>query len=144
MELFFWQVVLCQWLLCFLVCVLVSQSCSTLCDSMACSPSDSLVHGLFPARILEWFTIYFPRGSSQPRDWTPGLLHCPKQNAHHMHDNSHSFQYPVKSSFWLKTWLSTFLTPHNRSQKLKSSILSLPMINIFYYHICVKHNKSSW
>ena len=28
------------------------------------------VHGLLPARILEWLAISFPRGSSQPRDQT--------------------------------------------------------------------------
>ena len=30
----------------------------------------------FQARILEWAVISFSRGSSQPRDWTRGLLHC--------------------------------------------------------------------
>ena len=30
----------------------------------------SSVHGIFQARILEWVTISFSRGSSQPRDWT--------------------------------------------------------------------------
>ena len=30
------------------------QSCPTLCDPMDCSPSDSSVHGILPARILEW------------------------------------------------------------------------------------------
>ena len=30
----------------------------------------SSVHEILQARILEWVTISFPRGSSQPRDWT--------------------------------------------------------------------------
>ena len=30
----------------------------------------SVVHGIFQARILEWATISFSRGSSQPRDQT--------------------------------------------------------------------------
>ena len=34
------------------------------------------LHGIFQARILEWVAISFSRRSSQPRDWTPGLLHC--------------------------------------------------------------------
>ena len=34
--------------------VLVAQSCLTLCDAMDCSPSGSIVHGIFQARILEW------------------------------------------------------------------------------------------
>ena len=34
---------------------------------MDCSPPDSLVHGIFQARILEWGAISFSRGSSQPK-----------------------------------------------------------------------------
>ena len=53
-----------------IICVSVrlTQSCSTLCDPMDCSPPDSSVHGILQARILEWFAIYFSRGSSWPRD----------------------------------------------------------------------------
>ena len=32
--------------------------------------SDSSVHGIFQARILEWGAIFFSRRSSWPRDWT--------------------------------------------------------------------------
>ena len=39
------------------------QSCLTLCDLMAYT-----VHGILPARILEWVAFPFSRGSSQPRD----------------------------------------------------------------------------
>ena len=46
------------------------QSCLTLCDPMDCSLSDSSVHEIFQARILEWVAISFSRGSSQPRDQT--------------------------------------------------------------------------
>ena len=35
-----------------------------------CSPSGCFFHGLFQARILEWVTIHFCRGSSPPRDET--------------------------------------------------------------------------
>ena len=44
--------------------VKVVQSCPTLCD-----PMDYTVHGILPARILEWVAVPFSRGSSQPRDW---------------------------------------------------------------------------
>ena len=37
---------------------------------MDCSPPGSSVHEIFQARILEWVTISFSRGSSQPRDRT--------------------------------------------------------------------------
>ena len=52
------------------VCVLVAQSCPTLCDPMDCSPPGSTVHGVLQARILEWIAFPFSRGSSQPRDRT--------------------------------------------------------------------------
>ena len=35
-----------------------------------CSLPGSSVHGIFQAIVLEWIAISFPRGSSQPRDWT--------------------------------------------------------------------------
>ena len=46
------------------------QSCPTLCNPMDCSPQGSSVHGIFQARVLEWVTISFSRGSSQARDQT--------------------------------------------------------------------------
>ena len=46
------------------------QLCSTLCDPMNSSPLGSSVHGISQARILEWVTITFSRGSSWPRDQT--------------------------------------------------------------------------
>ena len=49
-------------------CVLfVSQSYLTLWDLMDCSLPDSSVHGILQARILEWRTTAFSRGSSRPR-----------------------------------------------------------------------------
>ena len=50
--------------------VLISQSCPTLCDPMDSRPPESSVHGILQARILEWVSIPFSRGSSQPRDQT--------------------------------------------------------------------------
>ena len=48
----------------------IAQSCPTLCDPMDYSLSDSSVHGIFQASVLEWVAISFSRGSSQPRDQT--------------------------------------------------------------------------
>ena len=45
--------------------VKVAQLCLTLCD-----PMDYTVHGILQARILEWVTVPFSRGSFQPRDRT--------------------------------------------------------------------------
>ena len=55
------------------VCVCVWMSCAVVsdsCDLMNCSPPGFFVHGISQARILEWVSIPFSRGSSQPRDWT--------------------------------------------------------------------------
>ena len=41
-----------------------AHSCPTLCDPLDCSPLGSSVHGIFKARILEWVSISYSRGSS--------------------------------------------------------------------------------
>ena len=51
----------------FIMKVLVTQSCPTLCSPMDCSLLGSSVHGIFQIRILEWVAISFSRGPSQPR-----------------------------------------------------------------------------
>ena len=56
--------------LCCAVLCLVAQSYPTLWDPKDCSVPDSSIHGILQARILEWVTIPFSRGSSQSRDWT--------------------------------------------------------------------------
>ena len=48
----------------------VVQSCLTLCNPVDCSLPGFSVHGILQARILEWVTISFSRGSSRPRDRT--------------------------------------------------------------------------
>ena len=57
--------------MCVCVCVcLVAQLCPTLCNFMGCSPPDSSVHGILPARILELVAMPSSRRSSQSRDGT--------------------------------------------------------------------------
>ena len=41
------------------VCVLVAQSCLTLCDPMDCSLPGFSVHGILQARLLEWAALPF-------------------------------------------------------------------------------------
>ena len=49
---------------CFM-CVLVTQSCPTLCNPIDyCNPPGSYVHGILQARMLEWFAIPFSGDSS--------------------------------------------------------------------------------
>ena len=52
------------------VCVLVAQSCLTLCYPMDCSPAGSSIHGFLQARIPEWVAIPFSRESSWHGDRT--------------------------------------------------------------------------
>ena len=48
----------------------VAQSWLTLCDPVDCSLPGSSIHGILQARVLEWVTISFSRGSSWPRGRT--------------------------------------------------------------------------
>ena len=41
-----------------------------LCDPMDCSLPGFSIHGIFQARVPEWVSFSFSRGSSQPRDRT--------------------------------------------------------------------------
>ena len=52
------------------VCVLVTQSCPTLSDSVDCGPPGSPVHEILQARALELVAIPFCSGSFQPMDQT--------------------------------------------------------------------------
>ena len=62
--------------MCVCVCVLVTQSCLTLCDPMDCSPPGSSVHGISQARVLEWVAISFSRGIFLTQESNPRLPHC--------------------------------------------------------------------
>ena len=49
---------------------LVASVISNSCDPIDCSPRGSSLHGILPARILDWVAIPFSRGSSRCRNWT--------------------------------------------------------------------------
>ena len=50
------------------LCVLSCFGHVWLCNPMDCSAPGSSVHGILQARILDWVSISFSRGSSLPRD----------------------------------------------------------------------------
>ena len=54
-----------KWDINIFVKVKVAQLCPTLCN-----PMNYTLHGFLQARILEWVTVPFSRGSSQSRDRT--------------------------------------------------------------------------
>ena len=56
--------------------VLVSQSCPILCYAMGYNPPGSSVHGILPARILEWVCHSLLQGIIPTQRFNPGLLHC--------------------------------------------------------------------
>ena len=86
---------------CELLCS-ITKLCPTLCDHIDCSPPVSSVHGIFQARILEWVTISYSRGSSRPRDGTCVsciscigrwiLHHCASWGVSHINYNSIKLQ----------------------------------------------------
>ena len=43
------------------VCVLVAQSCPTLCSPMDCSPPGPSIPGVLQARVLDWVAISFSK-----------------------------------------------------------------------------------
>ena len=53
----------------------VSQLCPILWVPMDYDPPGSSAHGILHARILYWIAISSSTWSSQPRKWTPCLLH---------------------------------------------------------------------
>ena len=66
------------WCVSVCVCVLVTQSCSTLCNLVDCSPPGSSVHGIFQARILEWNAISFSNEIMiPPYKWEVYNQNCP-------------------------------------------------------------------
>ena len=52
----------------YIFCARSLQWCPTLCDPVDCGPPGSSIHGILQSRILEWVTMPFSRGSSQPRN----------------------------------------------------------------------------
>ena len=55
--------------------LLEAQLCLTLCDPTDYSPTGSYVHGILPARILEWVAMASSRGIFPTQGSNPGLLH---------------------------------------------------------------------
>ena len=80
---------------CILCGVGVAQSYPTRCDPMDRTPPGSSVHGIPQARILEWVAMPFSRGSSRPRDRTPGLRHYRETFYHLSHQGSSCTLYPM-------------------------------------------------
>ena len=94
-----------------------SQLCLTLCDPMDCSPPGSSVHGIFPARILEW-PVPSPGDLPDSGIEPPGLLHC-RQILYRLSQQG-SPRIPLKFS-------TLSLSAHSRCEGGRSIFGSPPM-----------------
>ena len=73
-----------QQMVCVCMCVLVAQSCLTLCDSVDYRLSGSSVPGIPQARMLTRVGCHFLLQRIFPtQGWNPGLLNC-KQILYHL------------------------------------------------------------
>ena len=91
---------------CLCPCVLVAQSCLTLCDPIDCSPPGSSVHGILQARLLEWVPMPSSRESSPPRDQTQvsliaGRFFCLSHQGSHWNN---VVKIPSVSSMKIHKW----------------------------------------
>ena len=96
--------------------VLLAQLCLTLCDPVDCSPPGCSVHGILPARILEWVAMSFSRGSSQSRDC---LLHC--------RQILYCLSYPGSPEHHIGACCNRLLV-HSRTSLLAQMVKNLPAI----------------
>ena len=96
-------------------CCLVAQSCLTLCNPMVCSLPGSSVHGIFPARILEWNSLSkntevgcrsLLQGIFPAQGMNLCLLHCTQTLYCLSHQGSPG---KVPTSYLLHTWQCTYI-----------------------------------
>ena len=73
---------------CVCVCMLVAQSRLTLCEPTDCGSPGFSYYGILQARILEWVSIPFFRGSSRTQGSNPGLSHFRQILYHLSHQGS--------------------------------------------------------
>ena len=77
------------------VCVLVAQSCPTLCNPMDCSPPGSSVCGASQARILEWGCHFLLQGIFLTQGLDLGLLHC-RQILYHLSHQGYMYILKIR------------------------------------------------
>ena len=85
----------------------VALSCRTLCDPMDYSPPGSSVHGIIPARILEWVAISSSRGPSRPRRWT--WVSCGSCGGRRILYHRTSWKSPIVNNAGVKPWVQVFV-----------------------------------
>ena len=109
-------------------CVLVTQSCPTLCDPMDGRPPGYSIQGILQARILEWIVIPFFRGSFWLRDWlrvsctigrfstiwstreAPEIKKIRNPGTEDSYRSPSLYIWPWKKPWWWGFWLKTQCT----------------------------------
>ena len=87
---------------------------------------DCTDHGIFQARILEWVTIPFSRGSSQPRDRTQVYPHC-RQILYQLNHKA-SLWYQLVRILMRASWPFTQLAALIKISFCKISPISCPQL----------------
>ena len=84
-----------------------TQLCPTLCNPWTVAGPGSSVHVILQARLKDWVTIPFSKGSSWPRDWNPGFLPCRQIVYHPSYQGSppQCINYPVS---YISLWIVYF------------------------------------
>ena len=122
--------------------VKVARLCPTLCD-----PMDYTVHGILQARMLEWVTFPFSRGSSQPRD-------RPRSPTFQMDYFTAEPQGKPKNTgvgslslhqqiFWPRNWKGSLAL---QADSLPTELLGKPrlMWSVVYYSLFLQDLLRSW
>ena len=107
-----------------------AQSYLTLCDPMDCSPPGCSIHGIVQARILEPVAIFSSRGSSQPRDKSPHLLHWQKDSLPVSHLGSPEIKHTIMEMKNVFNVLVSRLDMVKESVSLKKCLTSVPCLNL--------------
>ena len=107
-----------------------AQSYLTLCDPMDCSPPGCSIHGIVQTRILEPVAIFSSRGSSQPRDQSPRLLHWQKDSLPVSHLGSPEIKHTIMEMKNVFNVLVSRLDMVKESVSLKKCLTSVPCLNL--------------
>ena len=90
------------------------QLCLTLCDPMGYSPPGSSVHGILPARILEWVVISSSKGSSRCRDQTCiSYISCIGRQVLYLSRHCVVVQSPICVQLFVTPWTAALPISHH-------------------------------
>ena len=119
-----------------------AQLCLTFCKPLDCSLLGSSVHGISQARILEWVTICYSRGSSPSKDRTcvsciscTGrwiLYHCSTWGYTHTHAYTHTHMHIYTHThmhIYIHTYAYTHIYTHAYTHIYTHTCI--------YTHICI-------